>query len=142
MLAQVVYISSATKTFEQDELELLLERARRRNDQCGVSGVLLFDDFSFLQVLEGIPGDVGRIIDRIRRDPRHVGMTIVQDQSISERDFGDWSMAFARAGDGVVDRMRGARKLEPGLIRSIAAGLSLPASSTFVRRFGERGGRR
>lgn len=139
MLVQVVYISSATKVFEAGELDRLLEGARRRNERSGVTGVLLYDDYSFLQVLEGTPDAVQRTVERIKRDPRHAGMTVVQDQPIAERDFCDWSMAFDRRDISELDRMRGARKLEPGLLRSIAASLSQPVSRTFVQRFGERG---
>lgn len=139
MLVQVVYISSATKAFEPSELDRLLEGARRRNERSGVTGVLLHDDYSFLQVLEGTPEAVRRTVERIKRDPRHGGMTVVQDQPITERDFSDWSMAYDRRDITELDRMRGARKLEPGLLRSIAASLSQPVSRTFVQCFGERG---
>ncbi len=141
MLHQVVYISSATKAFEQDELERLLEKARKRNTQDGVTGMLLHDDFSFLQVLEGAPETIQRTLARIQRDSRHAGLTVVQDQPIVQRDFSDWSMAYGRCANVDFDRMRGARRLDPDFMRALVAKISQPVSKIFVRQFGAQANR-
>jgi len=140
-LHQVVYISSATKAFEQDELERLLEKARKRNTQDGVTGMLLHDDFSFLQVLEGAPETIQRTLARIRRDPRHTGLTVVQDQPVMRRDFSDWSMAYGRGMNMDFDRIRGARKLDPDFMQSLVAKISQPVSKVFIQQFGEQANR-
>lgn len=136
MLHQLVYISSATKTFEQHELERLLATARRRNEQNGVTGVLLHDDFSFLQVLEGAPEVLARTLARIRRDPRHTGLIVVQDVAVAERDFGAWDMASCHVQRNDLRQVAAARKLDQGFIRDLAAQISQPVAQIFVTQFG------
>ena len=138
MMHQVVYISSANKAFEEPELEALLQAARRNNGRSGVTGILLYDDYSFLQVLEGAEQDVQRTVARIQRDPRHSGMTVVQDQAIVDRDFSDWSMAYAQADSADFDRLRQARKLDRDFMRSLSDQISQVVGKTFVRCFGDR----
>jgi FAD-dependent sensor of blue light len=137
MLQQVVYISAATKVFEADDLERLLAKARRRNEQSGVTGVLLYDNDSFLQVLEGAPADLERTLARIRRDPRHTGFTVVQDQRIERRDFGDWSMAYSAAQSGELNHLRQGRRLDRDFVGSLVTRISQPVAKVFVRQFGD-----
>ena len=50
---QVVYASAAVEAFSEVQLVQLLARARTNNERLGVTGLLLYDEGSFLQVLEG-----------------------------------------------------------------------------------------
>ena len=137
MLHQLVYISSATKAFEEPELERLLVKGRRRNEQDGVTGVLLHDDcFSFLQVLEGASETLARTLARIRRDTRHAGLSVVQDVEVAERDFGSCDMALRHVSRKDLSRMAATRKLDQVFIRRLAAQISQPAAQVFVTQFG------
>ena len=136
MLHQLVYISSATKRFEPAELERLLGKARRRNDQDGLTGVLLHDDFSFLQVLEGASETIARTLARIQRDPRHTGLTVVQNQAVEQRDFGAWDMAWREVQRDDLRHVAALRKLDKGFLRDLAVQLSQPVAQIFVTQFG------
>jgi AcrR family transcriptional regulator len=46
----------------------------------------------FIQVLEGAPGVVGALYDRILADTRHRDVVVVLDGAIQARAFSDWSM--------------------------------------------------
>ena len=70
-MLQVIYASAATRLLNKDELRSLLTVARRNNTELGVSGMLLHDAGSFLQVLEGPPEAVTMLMARIESDPRH-----------------------------------------------------------------------
>ena len=61
----------------------------------GVTGALLFNEDLFAQVLEGPLEAVEQIFEQIQRDQRHSDVTILESGPAVERDFPEWSMAFA-----------------------------------------------
>jgi hypothetical protein len=90
----LVYVSSALKPFSKEDLVTLLEKSREHNATLGVSGMLLYKDGNFLQVLEGEEEQVKTLYAKITKDPRHKGvLTLLQGPS-TDRDFPDWSMGF------------------------------------------------
>jgi hypothetical protein len=48
----LVYFSSATKECTKPELQKLLDEARKKNTKLGVTGMLLYKDGNFMQVLK------------------------------------------------------------------------------------------
>jgi len=133
MLRQVVYISAATQHFSAEALEELLARARANNERNGMTGILLYHDLSFLQIVEGTRDDVDRLMARIRRDPSHASLRIVQDESVPERDFRSWAMASRVANAEDIRMMANPPlKLERGFISSLVPQLSSPVAQVFV----------
>ncbi|MEZ5741680.1 MAG: BLUF domain-containing protein [Burkholderiaceae bacterium] len=94
-LIHCIYASAATHQFEPDELGELLKAARSKNERLGLTGMLLYADGSFFQVLEGAPGIVDQVYARIEADPRHDRVTQIIRESIPQRAFAEWSMGFA-----------------------------------------------
>lgn len=93
MIEQVVYSSAATADLDAAALDAILAVARERNRAAGISGVLVYGDGLFLQVLEG-PGDaVADVLARIARDPRHSDMTVILRTTRPAPDFAAWQMA-------------------------------------------------
>ncbi len=99
-LVAAVYVSSAIKPLEEDEIRDILLVARQNNERLGVTGMLLYKDGNFLQVLEGPAMAVDGLIQKIKRDPRHKGVILMSRKNIEERQFPDWSMAFRNMSKG------------------------------------------
>ncbi|MDZ4762697.1 MAG: BLUF domain-containing protein [Alphaproteobacteria bacterium] len=93
-LYRMIYLSSARGEVSDADLDSILKSARKNNTEAGVSGLLLFHDGSFFQVLEGELKDVRRIYDVILRDPRHHGLILMESKPVQERAFADWSMGY------------------------------------------------
>lgn len=93
-LRQLVYVSAATGSPDDKELNAILEASHRNNSGADVTGMLLYIDKGFLQILEGPPDRVEEIYQRILRDPRHTAQRVVVDKQTDERLFGQWSMGF------------------------------------------------
>ena len=91
---QLIYASAATVPFSDRDLQELLADARTTNESLGLSGMLLFDDGSFLQVLEGERDAVLSLFEKIQEDSRHTNVRILLQKEIDERSFGDWRMGF------------------------------------------------
>ena len=94
MLHHLIYLSRATVPFSDAQLQDLLTQARLHNAAHGITGVLLYGNDQFVQVMEGEVGAVRTLYERIQRDPRHGGVTTFADKDITERAFPEWSMAF------------------------------------------------
>lgn len=90
----IIYLSQATVPFEESHLERLLLRARVFNAQHDVTGILLYGNEQFLQVLEGEEATVRALYAHICRDPRHRDVTTYDDKPVPRRSFADWRMAF------------------------------------------------
>jgi hypothetical protein len=95
-LIHVAYASEASTEFSNEAVRRLLDDARRNNAAIGVTGILLLVDRSFFQVLEGEPGAVSTLYEKIERDPRHTHVVKLIREPIEKRDFPDWSMGLAR----------------------------------------------
>jgi hypothetical protein len=93
---QYVYVSSEFNRFTEEQLKELLEVSRRKNNECGVTGLLLYVSGNFIQLLEGEKEHVLATRARIEADPRHRGMTTLLDEPCEKRDFQDWSMGFKK----------------------------------------------
>jgi hypothetical protein len=94
-MRQLIYTSSAHRNTPESTLLEILETSRRNNSAADITGVLLYIDGGFLQVLEGSSQDVGITFHRIARDKRHWNTSVLMDRT-AERAFGEWSMGFER----------------------------------------------
>lgn len=91
-----MYVSAATVDFDDDDLDKLLGGARTNNSSLNVSGVLLYTEGTFFQVLEGKEAEVETLYEKIALDSRHNNVLVLAKRKIEERNFADWSMGFVR----------------------------------------------
>ena len=81
---------------DQDLAELLSE-ARKNNKQKSITGMLLYKDGRFLQLLEGHEKQVQVSFDHIRKDDRHTAVELLWLRYVQYREFPDWTMGFLNA---------------------------------------------
>lgn len=98
----LVYVSSAAAGLNQADLLALLSRSRDNNLRLGITGMLLYKDGSFLQLLEGERPAVRKLFEVIKADPRHHGAIVLLEQDTKSRAFEDWSMGFRNLSDDSV----------------------------------------
>jgi hypothetical protein len=85
---------STLRGTDESVLPLILESARFHNAIDGITGMLLYFDGRFLQVLEGPQAVVRSTFERIVKDPRHFGAFKMDEIGVSERHFCEWTMGF------------------------------------------------
>jgi len=93
-LHEIVYVSLACEDMTPVQLDKLLAKCRAWNEKSGVTGVLVYRQREFLQLLEGEADEVLGLYSRIEDDQRHQQIHKLWDGPIAERSFGNWSMAF------------------------------------------------
>jgi Sensors of blue-light using FAD len=94
-----------------EELLQILTESCKRNVEVGITGMLLYKDGSFMQLLEGTKQNVLGAYHRICRDPRHTGLIIMRQAESDGRSFPDWSMGFRSVRAADLDRVPGFSKL-------------------------------
>lgn len=113
-MESALYFSVATPGFRVQEIDQILDAARRNNPGLGITGMLLYHDGRFAQVIEGEPASIDALLARIAADARHSSMRVLIRDTIQHRAFPDWSMgshvalsseAALDARDAIEDRL-------------------------------------
>lgn len=99
MLIRLIYVSKAVDPQTRTLTDSILRKAHAWNPQNDITGVLCEGQGVFLQALEGDRGKVTRLYARIFADPRHNGLELIHCEGITERRYGEWSMARVSLSD-------------------------------------------
>jgi len=93
-MIQLIYISTAKRLMTADDLQSIMLTSLIHNSKKHVTGILLFDQGTFCQALEGEQRVVHELFKKIKNDPRHTNIIKIFDDEIQSRDFSSWSMRF------------------------------------------------
>jgi len=102
MYSRVIYSSQVAEGLSVDDIEEILETARRNNGQSDITGLMILAADSFIQLLEGPRKNIDALLSKIRSDDRHVKMEVLTRDEVDNRAFSQWAMAYsAFDGDGM-----------------------------------------
>ena len=102
MLFHIVYVSTATRPFADDDATAVLDDARAFNEQHDVTGLLVHAAGCFLQVLEGSADDVEAAFARASSSSRHHSVLRTPAVEIPARVFPQWRMGMENAPSSVL----------------------------------------
>jgi len=88
----LTYKSMATYNPTPADLKAMVSKARARNRELGITGMLLFEDGCFLQTLEGPPDQLDMVWNSIKRDPRHRDIQVLSEHVVNNRLFSAWDL--------------------------------------------------
>jgi hypothetical protein len=97
-LRRLIYKSTYETPFTNEFLRSIEEASKRNNAELDVTGMLISNRSSFLQVLEGEQKHVNAIYNKILHDPRHTDIELISYEQIEQREFPDWSMKCVSVG--------------------------------------------
>jgi hypothetical protein len=80
--------------FQAEKLKDMLVKFRKNNEASGITGMMLFSEGTFLQVLEGEDRQIDTLVKKIKKDSRHHSVIQLDAQAITTRIFPNWSMCF------------------------------------------------
>lgn len=98
-LHELVYVSLAEHAMAEGELQAMLASFQAYNREHGITGLLIYRDQEFMQLIEGEAGEVRRLFARIERDPRHRQVDRLWDGPIAARSCTEWAMGFSAPDD-------------------------------------------
>lgn len=93
MLVRCLYASRPLEALDAPFIESILEQSRKNNPKLGITGLLCVSKDLFIQVIEGGRDEVCDLFNAIVRDERHQQVRLLIYEEISERQFGNWTMA-------------------------------------------------
>jgi hypothetical protein len=92
----LIYVSSARALPSRSMVDGILAAAYRNNPKSQLTGMLLWREMSFAQLLEGPTDALDEMYGRLLADPRHEDVRLLSRWPIEERLFAEWSMASRR----------------------------------------------
>ena len=101
-LLEIVYSSETPDPLDSDAVRALLNHARLKNAEWGVTGLLCYDRHQFLQIIEGETDVILDLFHSIQNDPRHTNLRILHEGDIQARAFDDWKMAYEPVPSGLL----------------------------------------
>jgi hypothetical protein len=113
---RIIYLSTATHYLEKEEIDILLKQSRDYNSKNNITGVLLYIDGDFIQVLEGNKNVICFLFEKIKKDNRHKGIICVIDKKIPQRQFNDWSMGYCATNYQNLRKMYGFENINKELL--------------------------
>jgi Sensors of blue-light using FAD len=93
MLSQLVYVSTRKPNCTGEEIEKIVESCRKNNAPLKITGVLLYSETKFIQLVEGEAKTIMGLYDKIKKDNRHTNPVMISYNPINEKSFPSWHMA-------------------------------------------------
>ena len=108
---QLLYLSNAKPELKQEELDSILRVSRENNPSRDITGLLVFANGVFIQVLEGPRKAVHKLFEIICDDTRHQDVAILGEYTGQERIFAKWSMGFLQSTLDELTRITGSASM-------------------------------
>ncbi len=101
MLSQLVYVSNRKPNCTPAEIENILTACKKNNPPLNITGVLLYSDTKFIQLVEGEAKVIMDLYDKIKKDARHSNPMMISYNPIKEKSFPSWHMGSKDISSGV-----------------------------------------
>jgi hypothetical protein len=96
-LYEVLYCSTLAQDLPPTTVGAIVTRARARNAERGITGLLVFDGLRFCQHLEGPHDAIDALMHRIEQDPRHVDVRVAYEAPLASRRYTGFGMGLAES---------------------------------------------
>lgn len=107
MLYELLYTSVATKEMGREELLRMLAKCRVNNRSVKVTGMLVYHNGEFMQLIEGEEVIVKDLFKKIKKDKRHHTVKSFWESPIAKRGFADFRMGFVNTGEDNMSDVEG-----------------------------------
>lgn len=103
MLSQLVYLSNRKANCTEEEIQKILTSCKKNNPALDITGVLLYSDTKFIQMVEGESKVITELYDKIKLDHRHSNARMIAYGPIKEKAFPSWHMGARKIQGSSVD---------------------------------------
>lgn len=121
MLAQLIYVSNRKSNCTEQEIEKILESCKKNNPGLDITGVLLYNNKIFLQLVEGEYKIIIETYDKIKKDNRHEKCVMLSCVTIKEKSFSSWNMGLKKI-DNTIDVLTNISKEEKKYLEYLISG--------------------
>lgn len=122
MLSQLVYVSNRKQKCTDEEIEKILASCKKNNPPLNITGILLYSDKKFIQLVEGESKVIMELYDKIKKDDRHTNPMMISLSPIKEKSFPSWHMGSKKLPQSKVDFKTDITTEDKGVFESILNG--------------------
>ncbi len=90
----LVYVSDTSKDLKKADIQKVFDFTTDWNINHDISGFLVYKGGNFIQLLEGNEKTIKSLFKRISKDNRHVNVTIILEENISQHSFDGYESGF------------------------------------------------
>mgnify|MGYP001166506105 FL=1 len=90
-LKHIIY-SSRPLGFDEDTVKQILTSSRKNNPSVEVTGLLIYAEDLYLQLLEGPTPALEETFNKIKSDTRHDNIIVLKEDFTDRRLFASWTM--------------------------------------------------
>ena len=94
MFLTICYISNASERLTDHDIETLLLDAKVFNNNNNISGILIYSDFTFFQVIEGEYNTIKSLFERIEQDFRHYNILKILEIKSEKKEYHKYNTNF------------------------------------------------
>ncbi|MCH9661878.1 MAG: BLUF domain-containing protein [Bacteroidetes bacterium] len=91
----IVYVSRAVKDISREDLDALFKSTTLNNEDLEITGILMYNEQTFLQVLEGEYAIINSLFETIKTDSRHNSIFKLVDTTKGSRIFSHYKTGFS-----------------------------------------------
>lgn len=115
-LSYLLYKSVADENITERDLLEISEKSKENNIDHELTGLLLYGNNSFVQILEGDEQNIEILYRKLLTDKRHNNLKVVKRDKLERRYFPTWSMGFRSIGNKemqLIDKAIEGQSIEP-----------------------------
>ncbi len=90
----ICYVSSENDRMEENHIEILFSQTQRNNTANDISGILLYSQGNFFQVIEGDAITIKELFKKIENDDRHRNLFRVFNREIKQDQYDGYCCDF------------------------------------------------
>ncbi|RKS43466.1 FAD-dependent sensor of blue light [Gillisia mitskevichiae] len=90
----IVYVSTANKNLEKAEIKKILSSSKKWNNENDVTGLLLFSEGNFFQIIEGEKKIITDLFKNINADDRHHNILQIFGKDIHREAYDGYEADF------------------------------------------------
>ena len=95
----ITYVSTASPELSEDDIKKLLETSKRANIENSISGIFIYADGNFFQIIEGEAQKIKALYQTIEQDSRHFNLIKLLDKKIEAFSFASYTSSFTIISD-------------------------------------------
>jgi hypothetical protein len=122
MLSQLVYVSNRKSNCTDAEIQKILESCKKNNPSLEITGVLLYSDTKFIQLVEGNSKVITGLYDKIKGDNRHSNTMMISYGPIKDRAFPSWHMGARKIEGSSIDFKTAITNEDKNIFNNILSG--------------------
>jgi hypothetical protein len=94
LFKSLIYVSTAKYSMGHEKVMDILQVSWRHNHNSDISGILIYDDNYFVQLLQGPINTVDTLYEKISNDIRHHSIELIGTELLARKDVNGWGMGL------------------------------------------------